>query len=147
MTRNSIESLAAKSNMNMVWFGNSVYAKYQGQEHRLGSWITLKHWTSQQWQSAFDSIINAAQSREYLPGFELVHEGLVDDYCPLASIPQEALDLIVSSPLNAVRGIEIYDGMGFKVYRRVQRPQSVLWDLEYIGMVYYHRNKENCENR
>lgn len=76
--------------------------------------------------------------KQYLPGFELIHEGLIDFYTTTATTPEEAVQDVKSSILT---GHLVYDGMGFRVYRRVQRPESVLWDLEEVGMYRYREGE------
>lgn len=72
--------------------------------------------------------------KQYRPGYELIHEGLIDFYTSETQTPEEAVQAVKTSLLT--RHL-VYDGMGFRVYRRVQRPDSVLWDLEEIGVYHY----------
>lgn len=93
--------------------------------------------------NAMDSIPSCPQginsSSEFLLGYELEHDSLYA-YLPKARTPQEAIDQLAQSPL--VAGM-IHHGMIFKVYRRVQKPDSMLWDSIYVGLVISDRKEVN----
>jgi hypothetical protein len=71
---------------------------------------------------------------ELLSGFELVHEGLIHSHSPNVQTPEEALAVVAASPLNSYR---LSQGMGFRVFRRIPIPDSVLWDTEEVGSIWY----------
>jgi hypothetical protein len=59
----SVERLAHTYGINIVQFGNSIYAKHHldGREKRLGNWIALKYWTAAQWKAAFTGAFSSQQ--------------------------------------------------------------------------------------